>query len=79
MRISVVYKIINDRRDIVEELLDPLMGKIKNGISAYTVSCSPEEQINFCRTFRLYLLFASVLKDSYFNILINSTLEMLKL
>lgn len=79
MRTSVVHKIINDRRDIVEELLDPLMGKIKRGLSGYNVNCNPEDQINFCRTFRIYLLFSGVLKDSYFDTLINSTLEMLKL
>lgn len=62
MRISLVHKIINDRIDLVDELFEPLMENIKDVASTYKPHCSAEDQLNFCRNFRIRLLFSGVLK-----------------
>lgn len=74
----MAHKAINKRRDLIEELLDPLMADIIKNFQPYTAGQNLNSQADFCRKLRLFLLFSGVLKESYFNKLIECSLDMLR-
>jgi hypothetical protein len=54
------------------------MADIINNFQPYTAGQSLNSQADFCRKLRLFLLFSGVLKEGYFNKLVECALDMLR-